>query len=168
MGEMLTGQLFHGSVHNLVRVTWSAFETAAPDLASAVASRYSSHPHHVLATLMRDGSPRTSGINVMIDEGTMWFGSMPGARKIADLERDPRVSVHSAPLDEHLTDGDARVDGVVHILDPTKVARWRPGTPPGDFFEIRISRVHLVTVVSERLVITMWSPDQGLRIVERS
>ena len=148
--------------------SWSEFQDSAPEFAGRVLSRFQGHPHHVLGTLDSRGAPRLSGINVMCDEGTLWFGSMPGALKARDIARDPRVSVHSAPLDEHLTGGDARIDGTAVPLGAALARRWRPESPDGEFFRLDVARVHLVEVREEKLVVTMWNPRDGLRIVERS
>src|SRR5262249_33284616 len=41
--------------------TWMTFRTEAPDLAAVIQGRFTSHLHHILATLRADGSPRVSG-----------------------------------------------------------------------------------------------------------
>jgi len=41
-----------------------------------------------------DGSPRISGIECELTDGDLRFGSMTGARKGADLKRDPRFALH--------------------------------------------------------------------------
>lgn len=40
---------------------WAAFEKAEPEFAEAVRARFAQFPHHVLATLRKDGSPRLTG-----------------------------------------------------------------------------------------------------------
>jgi hypothetical protein len=47
-----------------------------------------------MATLRADGSPRVSGIECEFTDGDLRFGSMTGARKGADLKRDPRFALH--------------------------------------------------------------------------
>ena len=149
-------------------VMWGVFEESAPDLARAIRARFQSHPHHVLGTIAASGVPRLSGINVFFDDGNMWFGSMPGARKAVDLRRDPRMSVHSVTVSETLDGGDARVDGVAKVLDPDVARRWRPDNPgDGFFFTVDISRAHLVEVRGEDLIVTMWDESRGLRSVSR-
>lgn len=147
---------------------WSVCESEAPELAAKIRARFTGHPHHVLGTITSSGSPRLSGINVFFNDGVIWFGSMPNAMKLADIERDPRISVHSATLSEELSGGDAVVSGVAQVVDPAQAATWRPDNPgEGSFFEIDIQKVHLVEVVGEQLVVTMWDTERGLRIVQR-
>lgn len=117
---------------------------------------------------MASGAPRLSGINVFFNEGVLWFGSMPGARKVHDIRRDPRISLYSAPLREDMEGGDVSVSGVAKPLDGNRVMQWKPENPSdGEFFHIDVTRLHLVEVVGEQLVITMWDTDNGLRIVNR-
>lgn len=93
---------------------------------------------------------------------------MTGARKVMDVRRDSRVTVHSAPLHEDMTGGDASISGVVLPLSADRVRLWKPDTPDdGEFFEVDVIRLHLVEVVDNQLVVTMWDNSHGLRIVKR-
>lgn len=149
-------------------VQWSQFEAESPDLASRIKARFEAHPHHVLGTLDSQAAPRLSGINVFFNDGVMWWGSMPGARKVTDLQRDPRLTLYSAPLSESLDGGDASVRGMARALDPSQVARWKPDSPTdGVFYSVELTSCHLVEVRGEELVITMWDTRNGLRIVHR-
>lgn len=148
--------------------SWDTFATEAPVLAAMVHARFVGHPHHILGTIEKSGSPRLSGINLMWDEGVVWFGCMPGSRKVLDIHRDPRISIHSAPLSEELVGGDARISGCAHPLDFSKILSWRPETPSGgSFFQIEIEKVHLVEVEGKELRVSMWDTENGLRIVNR-
>lgn len=147
---------------------WSQFEAEAPELAAKIRARFEGHPHHVLGTLDLSGAPRLSGINVFINDGVMWFGSMPSARKVNDIVRDPRIALHSATLSEEMSGGDARVSGVAVPLEAERAARWRPENPgDGAFFSVEIYKTHLVEVITEELVVSMWDTENGLRIVHR-
>ena len=108
-----------------VAARWSEVVESAPELAEAVKERFEAHPHHVIATLHADGRPRVTGTNVMFNEGMFWMGSMDSSRRGADMERDPRCAVHSAPLDEELGDGagDARIEAVAEALAPDVALR---------------------------------------------
>lgn len=147
---------------------WSVFESEAPELAAKVRARFEGHPHHVLGTLDSTGAPRLSGINVFFNDGVVWFGSMPGARKVADILRDPRIALHSATLSEQMDGGDARITGIAVALDAARATAWRPENPgEGHFFRLEVQKAHLVEVNGEQLVISMWDTEHGLRIVQR-
>lgn len=149
--------------------SWAEFEAGEPELAGLVRARLESHRHVVLATLRADGSPRLSGMEAPVRSGHLWLAMTPGSRKAADLARDPRFSMHSAPDSEHLPDGDARLEGVAlpadtaqqadfvashrhHIEDPSKMV----------LFAALISRVVLVRVADNALLIESWTPSGGL------
>ena len=147
---------------------WSVFESEVPELAAKVRARFEGHPHHVLGTLDSSGAPRLSGINVFFNDGVVWIGPMPGSRKVADIHRDPRVALHSATLSEQMDGGDARLTGVAVSIDADVASAWRPENPgEGHFFGIDLLKVHLVEVVGEQLVVSMWDTTHGLRIVHR-
>ena len=71
--------------------SWKDVEHADPEFAARVRRIFDAHRHKTIATLRVDGSPRISGIEAQFDDGELTFGSMPGARKGADLRRDRAV-----------------------------------------------------------------------------
>lgn len=141
--------------------TWGDLGAEAPELAERVRGRFAANRHHVIATLRADGSPRLSGIEVAIDGEHLTVGMMPGSRKLADVERDPRVELHSAPLEDDLASGDAKVTGRL-VAAPTPA-----DGQPGRYFRLVIERASLVRVEGDELVITTWRPDEGQRVVRR-
>ena len=158
-------------------VQWGVFAAAVPGLAAEVQARLAAHPHHVLATLRADGSPRVNGTNVYVTDGRMWFGTMTGAVRAADMRRDPRVAIHSAPLDDKLPagSGDARVSGTVRALAPedgrallVAVAGEEAGAADGEFFELLVDSVSLVEVHGQSVVVRSWTPDGGEQVRLRS
>src|SRR5262249_26597087 len=80
----------------------------APELGERAERVFDAHKHKTIATVRADGSPRISGIELDFLGDDVWFGSMPGSRKSADLKRDPRFAMHSTTADAELTDGDAK------------------------------------------------------------
>lgn len=155
---------------------WADFRAAEPAFSDRVAARFSCHPHHVVGTLAPDGRPRLWGSSIFVSGGNLWFGAMPHALRTADLRRDPRVAVHSAPLDEMLSGGDARVEGTATVLGAAESIDWmRKHLPagddgaglPGDVVIIGITRVVLTEVEGDTLVMSVWEPGRGLRIVQR-
>src|SRR5690349_17347304 len=78
---------------------WQDVERAEPEFAQRVRTLFDAHRHKTIATLRADGSPRISGIEAVFEDGELVFGSMPNARKGADLRRDPRFALHSATVD---------------------------------------------------------------------
>ena len=73
---------------------WKEFEQAEAEFAARVRALFDAGRHKTIATLRADGSPRISGIECEFADGDLRFGSMSGARKGEDLERDPRFALH--------------------------------------------------------------------------
>src|SRR5437660_7553571 len=95
---------------------WHDVDQAAPEFARRVQALFDAHRHKTIATLRADGSPRISGIETAFEGGQLTFGSMPNARKGADLRRDPRFALHSATVDpvegaEAQWPGEAKIAG---------------------------------------------------------
>ena len=117
---------------------WQDVERAAPEFARRVRELFDAHRHKTIATVRADGSPRISGIEAVFEGGELAFGSMPDARKGADLRRDPRFALHSATIDpvegsEAQWPGEAKISGrAIHAgpttRDPTGTGS-RPTSP---------------------------------------
>jgi hypothetical protein len=140
---------------------WRDVESAEPEFAGRVRKLFDAHRHKTLATLRADGSPRISGIEAAFEDGELVFGSMPNARKGADLARDPRFAIHSATVDpidgaEAEWPGEAKLSGRAVMMS-------------NDRFRADISDVVLTHLNSEAtmLVVEWWTPTRGLRRVER-
>ncbi|MFI1913684.1 pyridoxamine 5'-phosphate oxidase family protein [Nocardia sp. NPDC020380] len=138
--------------------TWEEFEGAAPELAAAVRARFAATKHHVLATLRRDGSPRVSGTEVEFEGGEMRLGSMTGAVKARDLQRDGRFGIHANPGDGSMEGGDAKVAGVAFELP----------SEDSHLFRLDIQEVVHTSVDGDRLVVRWWTPEAGLREIRRA
>ncbi|QKG18810.1 pyridoxamine 5'-phosphate oxidase family protein [Actinomadura verrucosospora] len=151
--------------------TWRQFEEEAAELAATVKARFEAAETHVLATTRLDGSPRVSGSEVDFKGADLSFGSMLGAVKARDLQRDGRCAIHAHPADpEH--GGDAKVAGVaVEITDPAEKKAYTTGDePPGDFhaFRLDLREAVLTSVEDGKLVIRVWRPGAGVRTVSRT
>lgn len=152
---------------------WIDFEQAEPDFAERVRRLLDAGRHKTIATVRADGSPRISGIECEVADGDLRFGSMPGARKGDDLHRDPRFALHGPtfhPEDgkEAEWPGEAKVAGTALPAGPV-TTDGSSEAPDGEMFVADITEV-VVTCLDEeatRLVIEWWTPDQGLRRVER-
>jgi hypothetical protein len=149
---------------------WEDVERAEPDFAARVRRLLDAHKHKTMATLRRDGSPRISGIETMFSGGDLWIGSMRGAVKARDLQRDPRIALHSGSEDADESDpgswpGDAKLAGrVVEITDPAELdAFWQAHDgprPPG------VDESHLFRIEPAEVVLTRVEPAEGVLVIE--
>jgi hypothetical protein len=90
---------------------------------------------------------------------------MPGARKGADLRRDPRFALHGPVV--HPQEGkEAEWPGEAKIAGRAVLAG---DEPDGDQFRADISEVVITRLNPEAtmLVIESWTPQRGFRIMER-
>jgi hypothetical protein len=129
---------------------------------------FDAHKHKMMATVRADGSPRISGIEANFENGELVFGSMPNARKGADLRRDPRFALHSATVDP-VTGAEAQWPGEAKISGLAVAAGPITDGPPGELFRADITEVVHTHLNDEAtlLVIEWWTPTHGLRRVER-
>lgn len=102
-----------------------------------------------------------SGTEVRIGDDQVTVGMMPGSRKLDDVRRDPRVELHSAPLEEDLAEGDAKLAGRLVPMDGPA------GGVPGSHFRLAIELASLVRVEGDELVIVTWRPGDRVRTVRR-
>lgn len=147
---------------------WRDVEEAAPEFAQRVRELFDAHRHKTIATLRADGSPRISGIEAVFEDGTLVFGSMPNARKGADLQRDPRFALHSATVDP-VEGAEATWPGEAKISGRAIAAGALVGGLDGDRFLADVADVVYTHLNPEAtmLVVEWWTPAHGLRKVER-
>jgi len=147
---------------------WKDLEQAEPEFAAQVRRLFEGGKHKTIATLRADGSPRISGIECEFADGELKFGSMPGARKGADLRRDPRFALHGPAF--HPQEGkEAQWPGEAKIAGRAVLAGPISDGPGGELFLADISEVVITRLNPEAtlLVIESWTPQRGLRVVER-
>jgi hypothetical protein len=147
---------------------WRDVEQAEPEFAQRVRALFDAYRHKTIATLRADGSPRISGIEAVFEHGELAFGSMPNARKGADLRRDPRFALHSATVDpveglESQWPGEAKISGRAIAAVPMTEG------PDSDRYTTDIAEVVHTHLNEEAtmLVVEWWSPARGLRRIER-
>jgi len=156
-------------------VTWAEFELTEPEFAGTARTLLGTHRHLTVATIRKDGSPRISGTELVFAGDDLWLGMMPESRKLADLRRDPRCSVHSGSDDPPQWEGDAKLDAVAKIID--EPAGMQPfietlsEKPDGPFSAARLDITRMVLTglgdPPDHLLIAWWTPDGGLQQAKR-
>lgn len=148
---------------------WKVFEQAEPEFASRVQQLFDAGRHKTIATLRADGSPRISGIECEFTDGDLRFGSMTGARKGADLSRDPRFALHGPTFHpeegkERDWPGEAKIAGRAVPAGPVAADQADGQLFVADITEVVITGLNSAAT---RLVVESWTPELGLRRVER-
>lgn len=158
--------------------SWLEVTQQAPALAALVRARFEAHGLGLMATLRKDGAPRISGIEPLFTDADLWLGMMPGSRKVADLVRDGRFSLHNATVDKNVTEGDVRVSGrAVLVEDAAALEQFRAAfrertgqTPPEgpiSLFRAEITEVSTLRPAGDHLDIGWWRENGGTHQVDR-
>lgn len=162
-------------------VTWSELSEGAPHIAGIFRRRHQATGNLCfLATLRADGFPRISPMEPRIFEEHLVLVGMPGTSKFRDLARDPRFSLHTATVDPHVPDGDAKVWGHARHLDDTDFhARWAEALFAESGFDLRgqrfdpfyVADIHgasSLEIADNKLHIRIWKPGEAERVVEKT
>lgn len=157
--------------------TWDEFETVAPRIAAVFGRRHAATGALcMLGTLRPDGFPRISPMEPRFFEGQLWIGGMPGTAKFEDLVRDPRFTLHTATIDSHVADGDAKVWGTAEdVLDDALHQRYARalfeetgfdlrGRTFEHFFQAHLVGAAAVEINGGHLDITSWHDGTSERV----
>lgn len=156
---------------------WDEFEKVAPRIAAVFIRRHAATGNLcMLGTLRPDGFPRISPMEPRFFEGQLWIGGMPGTAKFEDLARDCRFTLHTATIDAHVADGDAKVWGTAEdVLDAALHQRYAEDLFEETGFDLRSStfehffKAHLVGAAAVEindghLDITTWRAGTDERV----
>jgi hypothetical protein len=160
--------------------SWEGFTAVAPRIAEIFTRRHAAAGRLcMLGTLRPDGFPRISPMEPSLFEGQLWIGGMPGTAKFRDLIRDPRFSLHTATVDTHVAEGDAKVWGVVEdVQDGALHQRYAEalfaetgfdlrGRTFDHFFRAALIGASAVEVSGGHLDVTVWRAGTTERVVRK-
>ncbi len=160
--------------------TWKEFTERAPRIAAIFTRRHAATGNLcLLATLRSDGYPRISPIEPRIFEDQLWIVGMPRTTKFSDLGRDPRFCLHTATVDAEVTDGDAKLWGVVDdVQDKALHQRFAAalfddtgldlrGQDFDHFYAADLTGASAVEVGGGHMDITIWKPGKPERVVRK-
>jgi hypothetical protein len=160
--------------------TWREFTEGAPRISTVFTRRHAATGNLcLLATLRSDGFPRISPIEPRIFEDELWLVGMPRTTKFYDLARDPRFCLHTATVDSEVTDGDAKLWGVVKDVPSTAVRQRFAGAlfeSTGldlrevefeHFFAADLTSASCVEVGGGHMDVTIWRPGEPERVVRK-
>jgi Pyridoxamine 5'-phosphate oxidase len=149
--------------------SWRDVEQAEPEFAARVRQLFDLGRHKTIATLRADGGPRISGIECEFAGGELRFGSMPGARKGADLRRDPRFALHG-PVTHPVEGREAEWPGEAKITGRAVAAGPLGDPADGELYRADITEIVITRLNPEAtlLVVESWTPHRGLQVVERA
>ena len=167
--------------------TWTTFVDEAPEIAAIAHARIAATGLMIMATLRRDGFPRISPVEptladgeLVLHEGKLWLGMMPGSTKSLDLRRDGRVALHTATADKSVSGGDVKLWGMAtEVTDRATLERMSDDIfasvghrfEVGDFdaFVVDLLGASAVTVdvEAEVMFVRTWHPGDGVTTTEK-
>jgi hypothetical protein len=160
--------------------SWKKFTEQAPRIAAIFIRRHAATGNLcMLATLRSDGYPRISPIEPRTFENELWIVGMPHTTKFLDLGRDPRFCLHTATVDPEVTDGDAKMWGVVRdVRDRALQQRFATalfedtgldlrGRDLDHFYAADVNSASAVEVGGGHLDVTIWKPGSPERVVRK-
>jgi hypothetical protein len=150
---------------------WSELEDRQPRLAATARRRLVDPGVLLVVTLRSDGTPRLSPVEPFVQDGRLLLSMMWGSLKAKDLERDPRVLVHSIVTNREGGEGELKVRGTaVAVDDPAVQERyaaavgdelgWRPVVGRFHLFDIDVDDVTFIRYdheTGDQHVVT-WPP----------
>jgi len=152
--------------------SWSHVKSQEPEFAERVEHLFQVGRHKTIATLRADGSPRISGIECDFVDGELTFASMSDARKLGDLRRDARFSLHGPSIDpevgrEAAWPGEAKISGIaVPVVTPGPSVDGASDAQ-GFVADIREVVVTHLNTDATKLVVEWWTPEGGRQRAER-
>jgi hypothetical protein len=162
-------------------IAWDEFSAEAPHIAEIFVRRHTATGNLcLLGTLRSDGYPRISPVEPRIVAGHLALVGMPGTTKFLDLGRDARFNLHTATVDTHVSDGDAKLWGkAVNLQDTDLHERFADELFEESGFDLRgehfdpfyvadLTGASSVEVADNQLRITIWKPGEGEREVRKS
>lgn len=162
-------------------VSWSDFAGEAPHIAEIFVRRHTAtHNLCLIATTRSDGYPRISPMEPRIFDNELVMVGMPGTTKFRDLERDSRFCLHTATVDPHVGDGDVKLWAEARNLqDKGLHGRFADDLFETSGFDLRgeefdpfyvadITGASSIELEDNELVITIWNPGEGERVVRKT
>ena len=122
----------------------------------------------LVATIRRDGSPRVSPVEPLFWEDDLYLSMGWGSQKARDLQRDPRILVHSIVTSRDGTDGEYKVRGVaVPQMDSDTQRRYALEVAERLGWNPEVGRFHLFTVDVRDITFVRWDDATNDQFVTR-
>jgi hypothetical protein len=142
---------------------WAEVESQQPRLAELGRQKLGEPGVVLVATLRKDGAPRLSPVEPLFWEGELWLAMGLGSLKARDLERDPRILVHSIVTSREGAAGEYKVRGTaVAESDEELQERFAAEVRERIGWNPEVGKFHLFRVDVEDVTFIHWhgSNDQ--------
>jgi hypothetical protein len=141
---------------------WSELEERQPRFARIARERLLGPGVVLVVTIRRDGSPRLSPVEPFLLDGVFWLSMMWQSRKALDLDRDPRVLVHSVITGRDGGEGEVKLRGTVRAEhDPQVQRRYADAVAASLGWNPVPGRFHLFAVDTEQITFIRYDDATG-------
>lgn len=104
-------------------MNWSDMQRFQPRLAELGRQRLIEPGVVLVATIRQDGTPRLSPVEPFVLDGSLWLSMMWQSTKARDLQRDPRILVHSVIANRDGAEGEFKIRGTARAENDLAVQR---------------------------------------------
>ena len=152
---------------------WSEFVAACPEIGELAEQRFRSDELVFLGTVRPDGSARVSPCELDFVDGELMLGMMWRSQKALDLQRDARITVHSATADRMNPGGDVKLRGIARELTDAATRQryrdairkrigWAPDEPEFHVFALDVEHAAYLRFGDDSMAL-VWSPTARLQ-----
>jgi Pyridoxamine 5'-phosphate oxidase len=147
---------------------WHDVQARQPQLAE-LGERMLGNPGVVLVgTIRRDGTPRISPVEPLFWRSDLWLSMGWATRKAADLQRDPRILVHSIVTSRDGTAGEYKVRGRAESeQDPQLLQQYARAVTERLGWAPEVGRFHLFRVDVAEVSFIRWDDANNDQYVTR-
>jgi hypothetical protein len=145
---------------------WSELAGAQPRLAGLGRERLLDRGVVLVATIRSNGTPRISPVEPFILDSLLWLFMLGGSTKAADLQRDPRIVVHSVITSRDGGEGEFKIRGrALAEHDVTVQRRYAAAVAAALGGAPESGRFHLFAVDIEQVTFIRYDEATGDQLV---
>ena len=147
---------------------WAELEQTEPRLVTVMQRRLIEPGVLLLVTLRRDGTPRLSPVEPFVLDGDLWLSMLWQSRKAADVQRDPRVLLHSVITSRDGREGEIKLRGSAEAVSDLGVQeRYARAVGAALGWTPEVGRFHLFRVEVEDVTALRYDDRTGDQFVSR-
>lgn len=147
---------------------WDQLVEQQPRLAEVGEARLVTPGVVLVGTIRADGTPRISPVEPLVWEGDLWLSMLLGSHKATDLQRDPRLLVHSIVTSREGTAGEFKLRGRAGEVTSDAVQRGYAAQVSGRLgWDPVPGRFHLFRVDLDDVAFVRYDPETGDQFVTR-
>jgi len=138
---------------------WSDIGLTQPRLAELAQQRLIDPGVVLVATIRHDGTPRLSPVEPYVLDGELWLSMMWQSTKARDLQRDPRILVHSVITSREGVEGELKIRGTAREeTDQAMQGRYAEAVAASLGWHPQPGRFHLFAVDIRQVTFIAYDP----------